>query len=327
MATLITGGTGLIGAEVAKLLVERGEERPVLFDLRPSSRRLEELGPGVDVVRGDVGTFSHVLSAVKRVRPTVIYHLGAMLSTGCEADPPGAVRANALGTFHVLEAARLFDVRQVLFTSSIGTYGSDLEDGPLTNATLQRPLFLYGATKLFGEHLGLFYRRTQGLDFRGVRYPSIVAPGVATPGAVQYISWVIEASAKGTPFTIPVLPGTRVPVLYLKDAARALVELAAAPRERIRTAVYLVGGPTPAPSAGELATLVRMRVAGTRIEFRPDPALQRLVDPVARAIADDEARAEWGWQPRYGLEAMIDEFLREMRLHPERYDGGREAGA
>ena len=240
---------GLIGAEVARLLVEQGEKQPVLFDLHPSSRRIEELGPGADVIRGDVGTFGHVLSAVKRVRPTVIYHLGAMLSTGSEADPAGAVRANALGTFHVLEAARLFDVRHVVFTSSIGTYGSDIGDGPLTNMTLQRPLFLYGATKLFGEHLGLFYRRTQGVDFRGVRFPSVVSPGVATPGAVQYISWMIETSAKGAPFTIPVLPETRVPVLYLKDAARALVELAAAPRDGIRTAVYLLAGPTPVPSA------------------------------------------------------------------------------
>jgi threonine 3-dehydrogenase len=319
MTTLVTGGTGLIGVEVARLLVEQGEERPVLFDLTPSTRRLEDLTQSVDLVRGDVGTFGHVLDVVKRVRPARIYHLGAMLSVPCEADPPGAVRANALGTFHVLEAARLFDVPQVLFSSSIGTYGSGVGDGPLTNATLQRPHLLYGATKLFGEHLGLFYRRTQGLDFRGVRFPSIVAPGVTTPGAVQFISWVIEASAKGTPFTIPVAPETRVPILYLKDAARALVELTAAPQARIQTAVYLLAGPTPVPSAGELATLIRARVPGAQIEFRPDSALQRLVDPLARPIVDDEARAEWGWQPRYGLEAMLDEFLQELRLHGQRY--------
>src|SRR5262245_42264771 len=276
MTTLITGGTGLIGTEVAKLLAEQGKERPVLFDLRPSNSRVEGMGPGADVVWGDLGTFSHVLGAVKRVRPTVIYHLGAMLTTGCEADPAGAVRANALGTFHVLEAARLFDVRQVVFPSSIGTDGSDLADGPLANATLQRPLFLYGATKVFGEHLGLFYRRTQGLDFRGVRFPSIVAPGVSTPAAVQYLSWMIEASAKGKPFTIPVLPEPRFPILYVKDAARGLVDLAATPREASRTAVYLLAGPTPVPSADELATSVRARVPGARIEFHPDPALQRL---------------------------------------------------
>ena len=323
MSVLITGGTGLVGVEVARLLLERGEERPVLLDLRPSTRYLDDVASRVELRSGDVGLYDHVLDAVKRVRPRVIYHLAAMLSVPCETDPPGAVRANALGTFHVLEAARLFDVPQVIFTSSIGTYGLGLGEGPLTNATVQRPLFLYGATKVFGEHLGLFYRRARGLDFRGVRYPSVVAPGVASPGVVQFLSWMIEAAAKGEPFTVPVRPETRVPILYLKDAARALVELAAAPRERIDTAVYLLGGPTPVPSAEELVARIRARIPGARIEFQPDPALQRLVDPVARSIVDDEARREWGWRPRYGVEELLDGFLEELRRHPERYDGGR----
>lgn len=326
MTTLITGGTGVIGAEVARLLLDRGAGPLALFDVNPAPRRLDGALSGVDVVRGDVGTFSHVLDAVRRLRPTTIYHLGAMFSVPCEADPPAAIRVNALGTFHVLEAARLFEVPQVLFSSSVGTYGSDIGDGPISNTTLQRPLLLYGATKLFGEHLGLFYRRTQGLDFRGIRLPAVVAPGVATPGAAQYISRVIEATARGTPFTIPVAPATRFPIVYVKDAARALVELAAAPRERIRTGVYLLGGPTPVPSAEELVTRLRDRVPGAQIEFRPDPALQQFLDPLCRPVNDDEARREWGWQPRYDLEALLDEFLRELRLHPERYHG-REAGA
>lgn len=319
MTVLITGGTGLIGLEVARLLLEQGDARPVLLDLQPSSRRLGDIASRVELIRGDVGQYDHVLDAVKRVRPVVIYHLGAMLSVPCESDPAGAVRANALGTFHVLEAARLFDVPQVIFTSSIGTYGLGVGEGPLTDATVQRPLFLYGATKVFGEHLGLFYRRARGVDFRGVRYPSVVAPGVASPGVVQFLSWMIEAAVRGEPFTVPILPETRVPILYLKDAARALVELAAAPRERIRTAVYLLSGPTPVPSAGELVARIQARIPGARIEFRPDPALQRLVDPLARPIADDEARAEWGWRPRYGVEELLDAFLEEMRLHPERH--------
>ena len=37
MAVLITGGTGVIGAEVARLLLDQGEERVVLFDRNPST--------------------------------------------------------------------------------------------------------------------------------------------------------------------------------------------------------------------------------------------------------------------------------------------------
>ena len=87
MATLITGGTGLIGAEVVRLLLEKGERRPVLFDLNPSPNRIDDIAGQVDVVRGDVGNFSHVLNAVKQARPSTIYHLGAILSVPSEYRP------------------------------------------------------------------------------------------------------------------------------------------------------------------------------------------------------------------------------------------------
>jgi nucleoside-diphosphate-sugar epimerase len=65
--------------------------------------------------------------------------------------------------------------------------------------------------------------------------------------------------------------------------------------------------------------LVRTRVPGAQIEFRPDSALQRLMDPMARPVADDNARTEWGWRPVYDLEEMVDDCLQELRLHPKRY--------
>ena len=78
----------------------------------------------------------------------------------------------------------------------------------IRDTTIQRPQLFYGATKVFGEHMGLFYRRKYQLDFRGLRYPSIIGPGVRTPGVAQYTSWVIEECAKGNPFTIWVKPET-----------------------------------------------------------------------------------------------------------------------
>ena len=318
MVSLITGGAGFIGAEVARILLGKKEMRTVVFSRSPSSRRLDDVADQIELIPGDLGNFSHVLDAVKKVRPDVIFHMGAILSVPSDANPATAIRTNAMGTFHVLEAARLFDVPKVLFSSSIGTYGSDIQDEVINDATIQRPLLFYGVTKVFGEQMGLFYKRKHGLDFRGVRYPSIIGPGVQSPGAVQYTSWVIEACAKGNPYTIWVKPETRVPVLYIKDAAQAMVQLAEAPLENIQTGIYLLDGPKPTPSAGELADAVRNNVPGAQIGFIPDDELQSIVESL-RPLDDGNARREWGWHPAYDLERIVDDFLLELKRHPQRY--------
>ena len=319
MATLITGGAGFIGLEVVRLLLSRGERRPLVMSRNPSPKRLGDVADEVEVMRGDLGNFSHVLEAVKKARPQVIYHLGATLSVPSEADPASAMQTNAMGTFHVLEAARLFDVRQVVFASSVGTYGLDIQDDTIDDATIQRPQLFYGMTKVFGEHMGLFYRRKHGLDFRGIRYPSIMGPGVRTPGAVQYTSWVIESCAQGRPYTIWVEPETRVPVMYIKDAALATVQLAQAPQQAITTVNYLVNGVTPTPSAGDLAEAVRSKIAGAQVEFKPDMEIQRLIQESLRPLDDRKARQEWSWNPSYDLQGLMDDFLQELAAHPHRY--------
>lgn len=319
MAMLITGGMGFLGAEVARLLIERGKGPLVLFDVVPSTRRLGDLIKEVELVQGDLGDFSHVLNVVKTFKPKVIYHLGGMLSVPCEANPGAAMRVNVLGTFHILEAARLFEVSQVLFSSTAATYALDILEKTINDYTLQRPQFFYGGTKLFCEHLGLFYRRKYGLDFRAVRYPSVVGPGVKTPGVVQYTSWMIEESAKGNPYTIYVKPETRCPVIYFKDAARAIVKLADAPAESIKMVNYVVSGAPPIATAQELVALVKARIPSAQIDFKPDLELQKILDKSLLPLDDSIARREWGWEPQYDQARIVDDFLEEMKRHPEFY--------
>jgi len=311
MATLITGGAGFVGLEVARQLLDEGKTDVTVFSRNPSPGRLGSLAGRVNAVAGDVGNFSHVLDVVKAARPEVIYHLGAMLSVPSDADPASAIQTNAMGTFYVLEAARLFDVRQVIFSSSIGSYGYDIEGGILTDTTLQRPLLFYGATKAFGEHMGLVFKRKYGLDFRGIRYPSVIGPGVTTPGMVQYTSWMIEESAKGNPFTVWTTPETRVPVMYITEAATATVQLAQAPLENIKMVNYLVDGAKPTPTAGDIADAVRAKLPDAKIDFVPDPT-RPMLHGRSQTIDDSCAREEWGWQPTHDLPRMIDDFLASL---------------
>ena len=319
MATLITGGTGFIGAEIARRLLAGGATDITAFDISDSPRRLDEIADQVRVVRGDLGNFSQVLDAVRESSPRTIYHMGSMLSIPSDADPPAAFRVNAMGTYHVLEAARLFGVEQVLFASSTGTYAEGMTENFMDDLTLQRPRLFYGACKLFGENMGQFYRRKYNLDFRGVRYPPIVGPGVRTPGITQYISWSIEESANGNAFAVWAREDTRAPVLYFKDAARAMVMLAQTDADRIETVNYLIAGAQPTPSAGELVEMVRAKIPGARISFEIDNEIQALLDIALKPIEDGNAHAEWDWEPEYGLEEMVDDFLKELKDNPQRY--------
>ena len=58
MTTLITGGTGFIGAEMVRLLIERGERRPVVLNVCGNTQRLDDVADQVELVRGDLANFT-----------------------------------------------------------------------------------------------------------------------------------------------------------------------------------------------------------------------------------------------------------------------------
>jgi threonine 3-dehydrogenase len=316
---LITGGTGFIGAEIVRMLLAAGEEEIHVLHRRGNFQRLQDVLDRVNPIQIDLADGPRLGEVVAETRPRAIYHLGAILTGPGEENPQAATVANAFGTYALLEAARRHEVNQFLFASSVGVYGAGITEDVITDLTLQRPFTIYGITKVFGEQMGNYYKQKYGLDFRGLRYPSIVGPGVTTPSVVQFTSWVIEECARGNPFAITVTPETAVAVMYYKDAARAMIQLGEAPVEKIATVNYLVDGVKPTPTAGKLAEIVRSRIPQAQISFEPNAILQPAIDQVARPIDDRSARAEWSWEPAYDQEAIVDDFLAELREHPERY--------
>jgi nucleoside-diphosphate-sugar epimerase len=105
----------------------------------------------------------------------------------CDADPEAGIRANALGTFHILEAARLFGVRQVIFAGSQSIFSAAHPmDKGLHDYTTTRPETIYATAKLFSENVGLCYRRLYDIDFRGPRLATVLGPGAETQGYLEY---------------------------------------------------------------------------------------------------------------------------------------------
>jgi threonine 3-dehydrogenase len=310
MAILITGGAGFIGIDLVKELLGRGEEI-VIFD--------KAIPPGlfagekrVSKIIGDITNWPEVLNVVRQNKVDTIFHLAAILSAVAEGNPWAAININALGTYHVLEAARLFQAPKVIFTSSMGAYGVT-QDVIVTEDTVQRPSIIYGVTKVFSELLGLYYHRKFGLDFRGVRFPQLIGPGVKTMGFGQYNPWLIEAAIKGEPFEVWVPEDTVIPLMYIKDVTRSLVMLYDAPEKNLKTRVYNLGQIMPPPTAKDLVEMVKRYYPEARIHYQPDPNAVKVIKTIPRIIQGDQAEKEWGWQIRFSLEATVTDFINEFK--------------
>jgi len=307
MTTLITGGTGFIGAEIARMLIDTGEEVHIAHR-SGNLGRLEGIADQVHLHQFDLSVAGSASALLAEVAPKRLFHFGAILTAPGEGNPQALLQANVVGFIETIEAARLAGTEQMVFASSIGTYGRDTGGGTIDDLTLQRPNSVYGVSKVLGENLGAYYRHKYGIDFRGLRYPSIVGPGVTTWSVAQYTSWIIEKPALGEPFEVWVPPEAVVAILHYQDAARAAIELSEASFENIRSINYLVDGIQPTPTAGELADVVRSRIPDATINFTAPEGT-----PAGSVRIDDSAaRREWGWQPNFDTEGMVDAVIAEV---------------
>jgi threonine 3-dehydrogenase len=306
MNILITGGSGFVGLKLSEALLNKGHE-VILFDVSPPQSG--EARGKVDFVKGNISDWAEVCHVIRDGKIEHVFHLAAMLSAQCEANPWAAIQVNGLGIYHVLEASRLFGVRKVIFTSSMGAYGL-VPDGIVKDETVQRPPIIYGVTKVFGELLGLYYHRRFGIDFRGVRFPQLLGPGVKSEGFGQYTAKMVESAVRGVPFEAWVTEETSIPIMYIKDAMRSLLELFEADADRIKTRIYNIGQILPSPSARDLLAEIRKHYRDASITFKPDPRVMEANKTLPKLLDDREARAEWEWSIRFGLKEMVEDFIK-----------------
>ena len=319
MSILITGGTGFIGSGLARRLLERDEDI-VLFDIAPKIERVSDIKDKVKIIQGDLKVWPEVLNVVKENKVGGIFHLGAITALVADENPWASFQTNVVGTMHVLEAARLFGVKRVVFTSSTGTYGLGTT-GIITDETIQRPIIVYGADKLYGELLGRFYRRKFGLDFRCLRYCPVMGPGIRIRYFAVYNAWMVENAASGKPYECYVSKDTAIPVIYLKDAIRATEMLYYAPKEQIKTVCYNISGVSPAQSAKELEIAIKKFIPEAKITYKQDPQVKEFFQSQNLKVIDDtRAREEWGWEPLYtDFEKVVEDFIQEVRTKPQLY--------
>lgn len=312
---LVTGATGFVGSRLVRLLLEQGNA-VVASNVSGSRKNLEDVANRVAFHRADIGNFYNVLRMIEQHKPAAIYHIGAMRGPQCDADPQAGIQANAMGTYHILEAARLLGVKQVLYASSLSIFSAaHPTDKVLHDFTTTRPETVYAAAKLFSENLGLCYRRLHGIDFRGLRLATVLGPGAETHGYLEYFNKAIEESIKGKPYAVYVAPHSRVPIVHVNDAARAFVELAAAPADQIKTVNYNLLGQPETPSAQDLVDAVKAKIPEARLSFEVNQEFQKMLDSnIVKPFDDSRARSEWAGKANTTCPPPWTAFSRTGRL-------------
>lgn len=295
---LVTGARGQIGTELVEALRARhGADAVLATDLRE----------GEGIIRLDVLDGERLNAIVEENGIDTIYHLAALLSATGESNPELCWKVNVNGLENVIAAAKAHGCR-VFSPSSIAVFGPDCP--PIApQVTPLNPTTVYGRTKVVGEQLAL----TCGIDLRGLRYPGLISyKAPAGGGTTDYAVEIFHAALSEGRYTCFVREDTRLPMMYMDDAIRATLELMDAPADRLGKARggYNVAGCSF--TAGELAESIRRHLPEFEIEYAPD-VRQSYADSWPNAVDDAAARRDWGWQPTFDLDEMVDAMFEGMR--------------
>ena len=338
MTVLLTGGCGLVGANLLRRLLEDPEAEVIVLDLSAPDELLRQfLGTAVEratFIQADVSSAEGLaagLSDVDTAGVRAIVH-GAILDhvPQWERDNTRAyVDVNLGGTINVLEWARRLPALDVfLYVGSGSVYGEPSpgtpDDGPQGEDGPMDPPEMYAITKYAAELVARRYGTLFGLDVRRVRLSGVFGP-MERPTSGRRLMSPVHALARAAVTEAPLRVTARTldsvgDHVSAEDVADGLARLIAV--ERVAYPVYnLADGRLT--SFRELLDLVEAAAIGVTVEVVDDASEADLdLDPAnrrARWNAYDirRARDDLGWSPR-PLAEQLTSYLAWLGADPGR---------
>jgi UDP-glucose 4-epimerase len=219
MKILVTGGAGFIGSHVVDLFVSAGYDVVVVDDL--STGRASNLNPAAKFHQLDIRD-PKLAEVFEKERPDYVSHHAAQMDVRRSvAEPLFDADVNILGSINVIECARSYDVKRLVYISSGGAaYGEPVylpcdENHPIN------PICQYGASKHTVEHYLYMYRVNYGLEYTVLRYPNVYGPRQDPHGEAGVVAIFTGLMLAGQPVTINGDGDQQRDFVYVSDCARA----------------------------------------------------------------------------------------------------------
>ena len=325
MNTLLTGGCGFVGLNVAEQLLARGETVTIADQLAlPEPARIDfaRLPGRLEVVRLDVADAAAVDALLARVRPNLVIHMAA-ITAGAERDarePRRIASVNFLGTLNLLEAARAASVQRFVYASTGALFGVAGNVAHRLDEELDRPVpgTIYGITKYASERTCLRLRDLWQMDIRVGRLAEAYGRWEHESGRRDRMSlpWQMTRLAlTGAEAVLPKAPARDY--IYAIDLARALLALADA--DTPSHALYHLGVESPFDSPAWCERLTRRFPT---FRFREsDNASEWTVAPLAPGVRSafkaERLRSDLGFVSRYPIDAAMDDYLDWLARHEQ----------
>lgn len=309
---LVIGSTGQIGSELTmKLRKMLPEGNIVAGYIKGAEPKGELLGSG-PCAEVDVCSAAQLGDAIRKYDIDTVYNLAALLSAVAESKPLLAWHIQIDGLINILEAAREHSL-SVFTPSSIGSFGPGTPKQNTPQDTIQRPQSMYGCSKVATELLSDWYFHKYGVDTRSVRFPGLISY-VTLPGGgtTDYAVDIYYSAVKGEEFVCPIAEGTYMDMMYMDDALRAAVEIMLAdPDKLIHRNSFNIASMSFSPEI--IYAKIREYCPDFKMRYEVDPLRQAIADSWPDKMDDSCARAEWGWAPRYDLDAMTRDMLSHLK--------------
>ena len=310
---LVTGALGQIGSELTVKLREIYGANNIIASNRRVKEGHEELiesGP-FEIV--DINDKKKMSGVVDKYNVNTIINLAAILSAVGEKDPFACWDINMNGLYNVLEIGREKNM-QIYNPSSIAAFGPSTPPDNTPQDTIQRPTTMYGVTKVAGELLCDYYHQKYGVDTRGVRFPGLISyatlPG---GGTTDYAVHIYYDALKHKKYTSFIDKGTKMDMMYMPDALDAIINLMEAdPAKLIHRNAFNVTAMSFDPEI--LAASIKKHIKEFELSYDVDPGRQEIANSWPNSLDDSAARQEWGWDPKFDLDAMTKDMLQKLTV-------------